>query len=162
APNQRIQVASINPGIEIFDGEIGIEFREGRVLALTGGTWPFMGGTLTMRPVSLNLGESEVRAYVLDIEGMEAARVVERLELSNISATGTFDGTIPVIFDRSGNGRLVDGLLTSRGGGNISYVGALTYEDMGAIPNFAFQALKSLDYRRMTVPINGPLTGERI
>jgi hypothetical protein len=162
APDQRIRVASINPGIEIFDGEIGIEFREGRVLALTGGTWPFMGGTLTMRPVTLNLGESEVRAYVLDIEGMEAARVVERLELSNISANGTFDGTVPLIFDAQGNGRLVGGLLTSRGGGNISYVGALTYEDMGAVANFAFQALKSLDYKRMTVTINGPLTGEII
>jgi hypothetical protein len=162
APNQRIRVASINPGIEIFDGEIGIEFREGRILALTGGTWPFMGGTLTIRPVTLNLGVSEQRAYILDIEGMEAARVVERLGLSNISATGTFDGTVPVIFDASGNGRLVDGLLTSRGGGNISYVGALTYEDMGAIANFAFQALKSLDYDRMTVTVNGPLTGEII
>jgi hypothetical protein len=162
APNQRIRVASINPGIEIFDGEIGIEFRDGRVLALTGGTWPFMGGTLTMRPVTLNLGESEVRAYVLDIVGMEAARVVERLELANISATGTFDGTVPLIFDAQGNGRLVDGVLTSRGGGNLSYVGALTYEDMGAIANFAFQALRSLDYDRMTVTINGPLTGEII
>lgn len=162
APDQRIKVASINPGIEIFNGEIGIEFRDGRVLALTGGTWPFMGGTLTMRPVTLNIGESEVRAYILDIEGLEAARVVERLELANISATGVFDGTIPVIFDRSGNGRLVDGLLTSRGGGNVSYVGALTYEDMGAIPNFAFQALKSLDYEGMTATINGPLTGEII
>jgi len=162
APNQRIRVASINPGIEIFDGEIGIEFREGRILALTGGSWPFMGGTLTIRPVTLNLGVSEERAYILDIEGMEAARVVERLGLSNISATGTFDGSVPLIFDSAGNGRLVDGLLTSRGGGNISYVGALTYEDMGAIANFAFQALKSLDYERMTVTINGPLTGEII
>jgi hypothetical protein len=162
APNQRIRVASINPGIEIFDGEIGIEFRDGRVLALTGGTWPFMGGTLTMRPVTLNLGESEVRAYVLDIVGMEAARVVERLELANINATGIFDGTVPLIFDAQGNGRLVDGVLTSRGGGNISYVGALTYEDMGAVANFAFQALRSLDYQRMTVTINGPLTGEII
>ena len=162
APNQRIRVASINPGIEIFDGEIGIELREGRILALTGGTWPFMGGTLTIRPVTLNLGVSEERAYILDIEGMEAARVVEHLELSNISATGTFDGTVPVIFDSAGNGRLVGGTLVSRGGGNVSYVGALTYEDMGAIANFAFEALKSLDYERMTVTVNGPLTGEII
>ncbi|MGV3556403.1 MAG: intermembrane phospholipid transport protein YdbH family protein [Croceibacterium sp.] len=162
APDQRIRVASINPGIEIFDGEIGIEFRDGRVLSLTGGTWPFMGGTLTMRPVALNLGESEVRAYVLDIVGMEAARVVERLELANINATGMFDGTVPLIFDAAGNGRLVDGVLTSRGGGNISYVGALTYEDMGAVANFAFQALRSLDYDQMRVTINGPLTGEII
>jgi hypothetical protein len=160
APDQRISVASIDPGIEVYDGEIGIEFRNGEVLALTGGSWPFMGGTLTLRPVSLTLGASEERAYVLDIEGLEASQFVQRMELSNISATGTFDGTMPLIFDENGNGRVENGLLTSRGGGNVSYVGALTYEDMGAIANFAFEALKSLDYERMTVGMDGALTGE--
>lgn len=160
APNQRIRVATIDPGIEVYDGEIGIEFRRGEVLRVTGGTWPFMGGTLTLRPVSLNLGEAEERAYILDIEGLEAAQFIQRMELGNISATGTFDGTMPLIFDRNGNGRIENGMLISRGGGNVSYVGSLTYEDMGAVANFAFDALRSLDYERMTVGMNGNLTGE--
>ena len=162
APNQRIKVASINPGIEVFDGEIGIELRGGKVLALTGGTWPFMGGTLTLQPVDLNLGESEARSYILVIEGLEAAKFVERMSLQNINATGVFDGTLPLVFDAEGNGRITGGILTSRGGGNVSYVGALTYEDMGAIANFAFDALKSLDYEKMVLTVNGPLTGEII
>ncbi|MXP40958.1 exoprotein [Altererythrobacter soli] len=161
ARDQRIAVASVNPGIEVFDGEIGIEIRNGEVLQVTGGTWPFMGGTLTLRPVTLNLGMSEVRAYILEIVGLEASQFVERMELENISATGVFDGTMPLIFDQDGNGRIEGGRLVSRPpGGNVAYVGALTYEDLSPMANIAFDALRSLDYTRMTVAMDGPLTGE--
>ena len=161
APDQRIRVASINPGIEVFDGEIGIQLTNGEVLEVTGGTWPFMGGTLTMRPVTLNLGVSEVRAYILEIVGLEASQFVQRMELENISATGTFDGIMPLIFDGDGNGRIEGGRLVSRPpGGNVAYVGALTYEDLTPMANIAFDALRSLDYTRMTVSMDGPLTGE--
>lgn len=163
APNQRLRVASINPGIEVTDGEIEIEIRRGEVLALRGGTWPFMGGTLTLRPVDINFGEAEVRRYVLEIVELDAARFIERMELNNISATGIFDGTVPIVFDAEGNGRLEGGLLLSRPpGGNVSYVGELTYEDLGAVANFAFDTLRSLDYRQMRIAVDGPLAGEII
>lgn len=161
APNQRLRVRSINPGIEVTDGEIGIELRGGEVLALTGATWPFMGGTLTMRPVELRLGAAEERRYVLEVAGFDAARFVEYMNLENMAATGTFDGTVPLVFDAEGNGRVVGGLLLSRPpGGNVAYVGQLTYEDMGPIPNLAFDALRSLDYRQMRVALDGDLIGE--
>jgi hypothetical protein len=160
APGQRLRVASVNPGIEVTDGEIEFQLRAGEVLAL-GGTWPFMGGTLTMRPVEIRFGAAEERRYVLEIEGLDAARFVEYMELNNISATGTFDGAVPVVFDAEGNGRLENGLLISRPpGGNVSYVGELTYEDLGAVANFAFDTLRSLDYRQMRVGIEGSLIGE--
>jgi hypothetical protein len=83
------------------------------------------------------------------------------MELGNISATGTFDGAVPVVFDAEGNGRLEGGLLLSRPpGGNVSYVGELTYEDLGAVANFAFDTLRSLDYRQMRVAMDGSLIGE--
>jgi hypothetical protein len=160
APDQVLKVASINPGIEVTDGEVSIEIKGGQVLTVNRGTWPFMGGTLTMRPVTLNLGTSEQRAYVLEIAGLEAAQFVERMQLENMSATGTFDGELPLIFDVDGNGRIEGGHLESRGGGNISYVGALTYKDLSAMANMAFDALRSLDYKGMTIDMNGPLTGE--
>lgn len=161
APDQRLRVASINPGVEVTDGEVGIEIRNGEVLALTGATWPFMGGTLTMHPVEMHIGAAEERRYVLEVEGLDAARFVEYMELENMAATGTFDGTVPLVFDAEGNGRVIGGLLLSRApGGNVSYVGQLTYEDMGAIPNFAFDALRSLDYRQMQVMLDGDLIGE--
>jgi hypothetical protein len=163
APDQVFEVASINPGIEVNDGEISLEIRNGQVVTVNRGSWPFMGGTLTMRPVTLNLGTSERRAYVLEIVGLDAAKFIERMQLENISATGTFDGELPLIFDADGNGHLEDGLLLSRApGGNVSYVGELTYEDLGTMANIAFDALRSLDYRQMRVGMNGDLAGEVI
>jgi hypothetical protein len=120
-----------------------------------------MGGTLTMRPGEVHIGAAEERRYVLEIEGFDAARFVEYMELANFSARGIFDGTVPLVFDAEGNGRVVGGLLVSRpGGGNVSYVGELTYEDMGAIPNMAFAALRSLDFKHMRVAMDGDLTGD--
>src|SRR5205085_5988860 len=99
APNQRIKVKTINLGIEVEDGELVFELRGGQVLAVQGATWPFMGGTLTLRPVTLNLGAHEERRYVLEVVGLDAAKFVERMHLENISATGIFDGTLPLVFD---------------------------------------------------------------
>lgn len=161
APGQKLQVASINPGIEVLDGEVEFELRGGRLLAVKGGAWPFMGGTLILRDVDLNLGISEARRYVFEIVGLQASEFVQRMDLENLSATGTFDGTVPIVFDAQGNGRIDGGLLLSRPpGGNISYVGELTYEDLSPIANFAFDALRSLDYSQMSVAMEGPLTGE--
>ncbi|MBX7540433.1 intermembrane phospholipid transport protein YdbH family protein [Qipengyuania sphaerica] len=161
APNQKIRIASVNPGIEVLDGEIEFSLQNGELLAVSGGSWPFMGGRLILREVDLNLGISEERAYVFEIVGLDAAQFVAQMELENISATGIFDGTVPIIFDANGNGRIEEGILLSRPpGGNISYVGELTYEDLSAIANFAFDALRSLDYSQMRVIMNGPLTGE--
>jgi len=161
APGQRLQVQSINPGIEVFDGEVEFALRGGSLLAVTGGEWPFMGGRLILDSVDLNLGVSEERRYVFRIEGLEAAQFVQQMELGNISATGIFDGVVPIVFDAQGNGRIEGGALDSRApGGNVSYVGELTYEDLTPIANFAFDALRSLNYRTMTVRMDGALTGE--
>ena len=163
APGQRLRVASVNPGIEVTDGEIVIQLVNGELLALQGATWPFMGGTLTMHAVDIHLGTSEERRYIFEIVGLDASRFVEHMELNNISATGIFDGSIPIVFDASGNGKIEGGLLISRPpGGNVSYVGALTYEDMGAVANFAFDTLRSLDYRQMRLTMDGSLIGEII
>ncbi|MBW8785587.1 MAG: YdbH domain-containing protein [Novosphingobium sp.] len=160
APNQHLHVASVNPGIEVTDGDVVYELRPGALLALKSATWPFLGGVLRLKPTELNLGVSETRHYTLEITGLDAAKFVAHMELANIKATGTFDGELPLVFDQNG-GRIVNGVLTARPpGGNVSYVGELTYKDLSAMANFAFDALKSLDYRTMRVEMNGALEGE--
>ncbi|GGD95761.1 hypothetical protein GCM10011515_14570 [Tsuneonella deserti] len=161
APGQRIRVGSVNPGIEVTDGEFAFSLRDGQILGVEGARWPFMGGTLTLRSTTLNLGVSEERRYIFEIEGLQAGQFVEQMDLSNINATGTFDGTLPIVFDSSGNGRIEGGLLIARSpGGNISYLGELTRRDLGTMANFAFEALRSLDYQQMSVGMDGSLTGE--
>lgn len=161
APGQTLRVASVNPGIEVNDGEFTFQLRGGKLLAVEGGSWPFMGGRLILKSVDLNFGVSEARRYVFDIVGLDAAQFVARFELPNIAASGIFDGTVPIVFDQNGNGRVEGGQLVSRApGGNVSYVGDLSYEDLSTLANFAFDALRSLDYSQMRIGMDGSLTGE--
>lgn len=160
APGQKLRIASINPGIEVNDGILTYALHPDSVLEVNGAQWPFFDGTLALLPTRMTFGASEQRRFTLRIAGLNAARFVERLELANISATGTFDGTMPLVFDQDG-GRIEGGSLRSRPpGGNVSYVGALTYEDLSAMANFAFDALKSLDYSQMDIAMDGTLEGE--
>ena len=163
APGQRVAIASINPGIEAKNGELVFSIRDATIVSLIDGRWPFMGGTLVLEPVELNLGIAETRAYVFDIRGLDAAQFVAQMELGNLSATGTFDGRIPVVFDAMGNGTIQGGMLVARPpGGNVSYVGELTYKDMTPMVNFAFDALRSLDYNEMEIGMEGSLAGELV
>jgi Dicarboxylate transport len=160
APDQRLKLAAINPGIEVNDGEVSFQLEPGRVLMVNGANWPFIDGTLELLPTRMVLGASEVRRYTLKLEGANAARFIAQLELGNLAATGVFDGTMPLVFDENG-GRIEGGLLISRPpGGNVSYVGELTYKDMGTMANFAFQTLRSIDYRKMEIGMDGALDGE--
>ncbi|MBA4088363.1 MAG: hypothetical protein C0491_11295 [Novosphingobium sp.] len=160
APHQKLTVASINPGIEVTEGVVDISLLPDQVLRLHDARWPFLGGTLVLEPTDLRLGLAEARRYTLTVIGIDAAKFIEKMELGNLAATGTFDGQFPLIFDANG-GRIEEGTLVSRApGGNVSYIGALTYENMGAMANFAFDALKSLDYKTMTIAMRGDLEGE--
>ncbi len=158
-PGQKLHIAAINPGIEVGNGDLLFQLKPDLRLAVEGGAWPFLGGTLRLRPVDLNLGVAETRRYVLDIEQLDAAKFIQQMDLANLSATGTFDGSLPLVFDQNG-GRIEGGILTSRPpGGSVSYVGALTYKDLSPIANFAFDALKSLDYKQMRIAMDGALEG---
>jgi hypothetical protein len=163
APDQTVTIAAINPGVEVLDGRVQFEVRDATLLSLEDARFPFMGGQLAMRPLVMDFSEPEERRYVFEITGLDAATFVAQMELTNLGATGVFDGTVPIVFDANGNGRIDGGLLIARApGGNVAYVGELTYENLGAMGNYAFQALRSLDYRQMRVGLNGNLAGEII
>ncbi|MCK0128110.1 YdbH domain-containing protein [Erythrobacter sp. F6033] len=161
APDQVIEIGSINPGIEVLGGRVVFSMTNGELISVKDARWPFMGGELILSPVDIRYGEQGEQLYVFEIVGLDAATFIAQMELTNLGADGTFDGTVPILFDDQGNGTIGTGLLISRPpGGNVSYIGELTYEDMGAITNFAFQSLRSLDYKQMSIGLDGSLAGE--
>lgn len=160
APQQHLSVASINPGIEVFDGDVSFQLEPGHVLQVNGAEWPFIDGRMVLLPTRMVLGAAETRRFTLKVEGVNAAKFLQRLELGNLSATGIFDGTLPLVFDEQG-GRIENGLLVSRPpGGNLSYIGELTYKDLSPMGNFVFSTLKSLDFSRMEIALSGNIDGE--
>jgi len=96
------------------------------------------------------------------IDGAATDQFLEQFDFKNLSATGVFDGELPMIFDVQG-GRIEGGRLAVRqGGGSLAYVGALGQEQLGLWGDLAFQALRSLRYRSLDVTLNGSLGGEMV
>lgn len=160
--NQLVQIASINPGVPVENGLLRYRLLPDLQMQIYEGRWPFMGGTLILEPTVLDMGEEKARNLAFTVDAMDAAKFLQQLEFENISATGVFDGQLPMVFDQNG-GRVVGGRLVARkGGGSVAYIGELTYEDMGAITNFAFDALRSIRYSSLEILMDGAIDGELV
>ncbi|WP_235512442.1 intermembrane phospholipid transport protein YdbH family protein [Sphingomonas sp. Leaf17] len=161
-PGQVATIASVNPGIAVTDGTIRYQtYADSRVL-VESGRWPFAGGLLTLDPTLLDFSAPGARRMTFRINGAGAGAFLQQFSFQNISATGIFDGTLPMIFDEKG-GRIENGTLKVRpGGGTLAYVGAISQKDLGVWANLAFQALKSLRYRDLSIVMNGALAGEMV
>jgi len=160
APAQEARVRLVRAGIDVHDGIVRYQLRPNYHVAVESARWPLAGGTLTLEPTLLDFSRESTKYLSFRVEGLDAARFIELMEFSNIAATGTYDGIVPMQFTDRG-GRIVDGRLTARPeGGTLSYVGELSDRDLGPYGVLAFDALKSLRYSRLEISLDGALDGE--
>ena len=159
-PRQLATIASVNPGIPALNGQISYQLLPGQQVAIEAGRWPFAGGELILEPTVLDFGVEKERRLTFRVVGLDAEKFLAGYDFQNLRVTGVFDGTLPMVFNQDG-GRIVGGALISRpGGGEVSYLGELAYEDMGTFANFAFDALRSIRYSTLTIGVGGDLAGE--
>lgn len=160
APVQEARVKLIRSGIDVYEGVIRYQLLRDLKVRVEGGRWPFAGGELLLDETLLDFAQPTDKNLVFRVAGMDAAALIENFEFENISATGTFDGVIPMVFGERG-GRIVGGHLVARpAGGTLSYIGELTDKDLGAYGKLAFDALKSLSYDKLIIDLDGSLDGE--
>jgi translocation and assembly module TamB len=182
APHQEMRIPLLNAGVEVRDGVIHYALLPGERVAIEDGTWPFAGGTLSMLPTVMDMSAEKPRYLSFRVVGLQAGDFIQLMELENISATGTFDGLLPMVFDAQG-GRIVGGILTARQsgmpplvldhvegvnipcdrtrqGGRLSYIGQVSNENLGFMGKLAFDALKDLQYKCLTILMDGALDGE--
>ncbi len=160
APGQVATTKLIRAGIDIFDGRISYQLLPNLQVRVEAGRWPFAGGELVLEETVLDFSRPSAKQLTFRVIGLDAATFVQLMEFANISATGTFDGIIPMVFDERG-GRIVGGRLVAReGGGTLSYIGELTDKELGVYGKLAFDALKALRYSKLTIDLNGSLEGE--
>lgn len=161
APDQTARVGLIRTGVDVLDGAIRYQLLPDLRVRIEAGRWPFAGGELVLEETILDFSQRDrAKQLTFRVVGLDGAAFVQLMEFSNISATGTFDGVVPMIFDPSG-GRIVGGRLEARpAGGTLSYIGELSDRELGAYGKLAFDALKSLRYNKLVMGLDGSLDGE--
>lgn len=183
-PRQEVRLASVHPGVEVHDGVIHYQLLPDYRVAIEDGRWPFAGGELTLLPTVMDMSAERSRNLTFRVVGIQAGAFIDLLELENISATGTFDGLLPMIFDPNG-GRISGGVLAARQqgsppliidhieglnipcdpdrqAGHLAYVGQVSNEDLGMSGKLAFDALKDLQYKCLTILMDGAIDGELV
>ncbi|WP_150293588.1 intermembrane phospholipid transport protein YdbH family protein [Sphingobium estronivorans] len=184
APGQEARIRSVNPGVEVRDGVVRYRLEAGQKVHIEGGGWPFSGGQLALLPTTMDFSANVDRYLTFRVIGLDAGAFIQAMDLKNISATGTFDGIMPLIFNAQG-GRVAGGVLTARQqgmppllmpegvlptipcdptrqSGTLSYVGPVSNEQLGAMGRLAFDALKNLQYKCLTILMDGALDGEMV
>lgn len=161
-PGQTVTLGEVNPGIAVTDGVIRYQLLPGQIVKVEGGRWPFAGGELILDQSVLDMSRPVDRRLVFRVHGVRADDFLQRFDFDNINATGTFDGVLPIVFSAEG-GRIENGRLSVREqGGSLAYVGELTQKDLGVWGNYAFQALRSVNYRTLELQLNGNLDGDMV
>ncbi|WCP15245.1 hypothetical protein sphantq_03706 [Sphingobium sp. AntQ-1] len=184
APGQEVRIKSVNPGVEVRDGVVRYRLEAGQKVRIEGGGWPFSGGELSLLPTTMDFSADVDRYLTFRVVGLDAGAFIQAMELDNISATGTFDGIMPLIFNAQG-GRVAGGVLVARQqgmpplimpegvlptipcdptrqSGVLSYVGPVSNEQLGVMGKMAFDALKDLQYKCLTILMDGALDGEMV
>jgi hypothetical protein len=160
APGQVATLESVNPGILVENGVLRYQLLPDQLVKIERGEWPFMGGRLILQETILNFGRPSPKRLTFEVVGLDAKTFVDSMGFRELSASGTFDGVLPMIFDDEG-GRIVGGRLDSReGGGTLAYNGVVNKADLGMMGGFAFDALRDLKFRSMIIRLDGYLDGE--
>jgi hypothetical protein len=160
APGQVATLGSVNPGILVENGVIRYQLLPDQLVKIERGEWPFMGGRLILQETILNFGRPSPKRLTFEVVGLDAKTFVDSMGFKEISATGTFDGVLPMIFDDEG-GRIVGGRLDSRpGGGTLAYNGVVNRANLGTFGGLAFDALRDLRFKSMIIRLDGYLDGE--
>ncbi|UAJ08894.1 intermembrane phospholipid transport protein YdbH family protein [Glacieibacterium megasporae] len=158
-PHQTLHIAALDPGVAIDDISVRFQLLDSNAVAIERLAWPFTGGTMTVEPTVLR-ADVPHRTFTVDVDGLDAEQFLQRFQIKNLSATGKFDGVLPLVFERSA-GRIAGGVLTARdGGGLLQYVGEVGQASMGAAGRLAFDALRRLRYRTLTLRLDGDLDAE--
>ncbi len=160
APGQVLTLQSVNPGILVENGVIRYQLMPDQLVKIERGEWPFMGGRLILQETILNFAKESPKRLTFEVVGLDAETFVGSMGFKEISASGIFDGVLPMIFDDEG-GRIVGGRLDSReGGGTVAYNGVVNRANLGMMGGFAFDALRDLKYKSMIIRLDGYLDGE--
>jgi len=165
-PGQEIKIGYMDPGVPLNNGVIKFQIVEGTTTRLESAVWPFTGGELGVLPTVFETGGAVSRADTIIVEARawKLDQLIEVLRVPDLKATGTVSGRFPIDLEGA-NIMIRDATLEAdEAGGSLAYTGSMTETVKGQnqYADYAFDALRDLDYTVMRVGASGNLIGNII
>jgi hypothetical protein len=157
-PGQQVSVGLVNPGIAVENGRLRFQLLGAQRVAVESAEFDFASGILALDPTIITLGADEANVRLL-LRDLDAARLLSTLNFPDLHATGTIEGSFPLRLARNTAFVTNGELYAAPGGGTIQYVGTAGESATGAA-RVAFDALRSFDYDKLRITLNGDISGE--
>lgn len=158
-PGQVLSIGLLNPGVAVRNGTVRFQLLSDQRVAIEQAEFDFASGVLAMQPTTITLGADETR-FELTLRDVDAASLLSTLNVPDLSATGTLQGSFPLILTRR-SAFVEGGVARASGEGVISYTGNAGDNATG-VSKIAFDALRSFRYDALSLTLDGDLNGDVI
>lgn len=157
---QTITIGGVDFGaLQLENGEVVFDMPGDDTLLVERAIFPWFGGQMGVREAKATFTGGEATAP-LRVEGVDLKQILDYVDVEGLSGEGTLNGVLPLVVENS-RASFVDGRLTAEGPGRISYVGRAgeAAAEAGGEARIAFDVLRDLQYKTLTVAVDGPLDG---
>lgn len=147
--------------LKLENGTAHFELPGDDSLQIIDAEFPWFGGAIGAYDTRVELSGAKTVTQ-LRAEKVDLAQILEFVNVDGLSGEGVLSGKLPIEFE-NGKARIVNGVLSSVGPGAIRYTGSMADAAASAggdNTEVAFSILRDLQFKTLTVTINGPLDGQ--
>ena len=157
---QKLAVGSVNIGLPLSAGLVEASLDAKNIFTLHAAEWMLASGKIVSSPFSVSLDDLTAENITLTATGLQLADLFKIAPMDGLTAEGTVDGTLPLRI-RSGEVSIENGVLESKGSGNIHY----SPQDMPAFLRDSSQkqmvdlqvALRAFEFETLKLTLDGTL-----
>ncbi|NWG93125.1 MAG: YdbH domain-containing protein [Parvularculaceae bacterium] len=161
AGEQTLSIRKIDlDALKLENGGMRFEMPGDETLRVAEAEFPWFSGVIGVYDAAINIGGGTAQTS-LQIDDVDLGQLLKYPNVEGLSGEGKIEGVLPIVFE-GGRAFIRSGVLSAKGGGLIRY------ENKNAEPAFqaneqtrlAYEVLKEVRFRNLSLVIDGPLDGE--
>lgn len=156
---QTLTATGIDVGVPIAEPSVAFHLDPDLTLVLETVRARFADGIVHTKDVTFPLRSGEPISMVLDVDGVDAARLAEVTDLEGLTATGSLTGRLPLVWDfEEGLSLRRARLSAATAGGTVQYRPANpppALQDSGEEVSLLMQAVRNLVYEQFEIEADG-------
>ncbi|WPZ35045.1 YdbH domain-containing protein [Thalassobaculum sp. OXR-137] len=156
---QVLKATGIDVGVPIGEPSVTFHVDPDLNLVLEQVTATFADGRVHTSDVTIPLTSDQPVSMVLDVDGVDAARLAEVTELDGLTASGSLTGRLPLVWDFDEGLSVRNAQLSATNpGGTVKYrpeSPPAALQDAGEEVSLLMQAVRNLVYEKFDLEVNG-------